>query len=79
MIRYNIYPLVHDGYIYIEIRKGMYVLPQYGRISQDHLQKHLVKYEYLPAPIKYRLWCHKTRPIISAFEVDDLRVKYVGR
>ena len=79
MIRYNIYPLVHYGYIYIEIRKGMYVLPQYGRISQDHLQKHLAKYDYLSARITSGLSRHNTQPIDFTLVVDDFRVKYVGQ
>ena len=79
IIKYKIYTLVLNRYIYINIHKRMYGPPQAQHIAQDHLQKHLVKYEYLPVPIKYRLWCHKTWPIIFTLVVDDLGVKYVGR
>ena len=45
IIKYNLYPLVHKGYINVDIWKGMYRLPQSGRITQDCLQKHLSKYD----------------------------------
>ena len=34
---YNLQPLIHNGNIYVEIRKGMYGLPQAGRIASDLL------------------------------------------
>ena len=35
MEQYNLEPLIHNGYVYFEIRKGMYGLPQAGRIAND--------------------------------------------
>jgi hypothetical protein len=35
--QYNLLPLVQNGYIYIEIRKGMYGLPQAGIIANNKL------------------------------------------
>ena len=63
IIKYNLHPLVHTIYIYIDIRKGMYRIPQAGCIAQDCLQKHLEKYNYLPDPITDGLWTHKIQSI----------------
>jgi hypothetical protein len=35
--QYHLLDLVHDGYVYIEIRKGMPGLKQAGRIANDQL------------------------------------------
>ena len=79
MIKYNPYLLVHNGYIYGDIHKGMYGLPQTGRISHDRLPKHLKRHDYLSTPITAGLWHHKTQPINFTLVVDDFGVKYVGR
>ena len=45
--QYNLRPLVHSNdHACIEIRKGMYGLPQAGQIANNQLQKHLEKYGY---------------------------------
>eukprot|EP00957_Ditylum_brightwellii_P210040 15364504-Ditylum_brightwellii.AAC.2 len=49
--QYQLDKLVHNGYVYIEIWKGMYSLPQAGRIAHDQLKIHLQKYGY--APVKH--------------------------
>ena len=43
---YNLLPLVHNEYISIRINKGMYGLPQAGRIANDLLAKQLAKFGY---------------------------------
>lgn len=35
--QYNLTPLFHNGYVCVEIRRGMYVLPQARRIANDQL------------------------------------------
>ena len=79
MINYNIYLLVNNGYIYVNIHKGMNVLPQAGRISHDHLQKHLAKYNYLTDPITSVLWSHNTQSINFTLVVDGFEVKKLGQ
>jgi hypothetical protein len=39
-----------DGWVYIEIRKGMYGLKQAGLIANVRLTAHLAKYGYAPTP-----------------------------
>ena len=41
--QYNLIKLAHKGFVYMEIQKGMYGLPQEGKISNDKLKLHLAK------------------------------------
>jgi hypothetical protein len=45
---YNLWDMVYNGYIYTECCKGMYSLPQVGKIASDELVSHLAKYGYMP-------------------------------
>ena len=77
---YSLRPLAtSDGWIYMEIRKGMPGLKQAGRIANDRLTTHLAKYGYRPVPITPSLWTHDTRPVDFSLVVDDFGVKYVGK
>jgi len=67
-----------DGYVYCEIRKGMYGLPQAGIITQELLTKRLKEHGYSQSKTTPGLWKHKWRPIIFSLVVDDFGVKYVG-
>jgi hypothetical protein len=67
-----------DGYIYCEIQKGMYGLPQAGLIAQQLLEEHLEKDGYRQSKITPGLWTHYTRPISFSLVIDDFGVKYVG-
>ena len=77
--QYNLLPLVHDGYIYIEISKGMYGLPQAGKIANKALEQHLKTFGYSPCPLTPGLWKHHTRPVTFALVVDDFAIKCVGK
>jgi hypothetical protein len=46
--QYNLGPLVHNGYVYVEINKGMYGLPKAGKIANDELVPHLASHAWLP-------------------------------
>ena len=77
---YKLNTLAHtDGYVYMEIRKGMPGLKQAGKIANDRLMKHLDKYGYRPCPITPALWKHETNGVTFALVVDDFGVKYVGQ
>jgi hypothetical protein len=59
MNEYNLHSLVHKGYLYNEVRKGMYGLPQAGLLANILLAKRLTKHGYSPAPHTHGLWTHK--------------------
>jgi hypothetical protein len=77
--KYNLKELAVDGWVYIEIRKGMYGLKQSGLLASQLLQKRLAHFGYYPARHTPVLWLRKTRPIAFSLIVDDLTVKYVGK
>ena len=59
--QYNLMELVAPyGCVYIEVRKGMYGLPQAGILAQQQLIQHLKPFGYYPCPYTHGLWCHKT-------------------
>ena len=76
---YNLHAISHDGYVYFQIEKGMYGLPQAGKIANEELQQHLLPFGYKPCPRTPGLWSHTTRPISFALVVDDFAVKYVKK
>jgi hypothetical protein len=47
--KYNLNALAVDGWVYIEIRKGMYGLKQAGLLANQLLQSRLSPFGYYPA------------------------------
>ena len=72
----NLINLAHKGFVYLEIQKGMYGLPQAEKITNDTLKLHLTKFGYEPAPITPGLWWHQTRSLQFSMVVDDSGIKY---
>jgi hypothetical protein len=77
--KYNLNALAVDGWVFIEIRKGMYGLKQAGLLANQLLQTRLAPFGYYPARHTPGLWLHKTRPISFTLIVDDFAVNYVGK
>ncbi len=78
--QYNLMLLVtQDGYVYCEITRDMYGLPQAGIIAQEVLEKRLAEYGYHQSKTINGFWKHQTRPICFTLIVDDLAVKYVNK
>lgn len=67
-----------NGYVYIEIQKGMYGLPQAGILAQELLEKRLKEFGYTQSKIIHGLWTHATRPTTFTLVVDDFGVKYTN-
>ena len=40
--QYNLQKLVHNGYVYIEVRKGMPGLKQAGKTANERLKEHFI-------------------------------------
>jgi hypothetical protein len=79
MTEYNLHELVHKGYVYTRIEKGMNGLPQAGILANKLLAKCLARKGYYQCCHTPRLWYHTFQPICFALVVDDFGVKYVGR
>jgi hypothetical protein len=78
IIQYNLLPLVHNSYVYMEIRKGMYGLPQAGILANKKLTKHLAPYGYVPTKSTPSLWKHHTNQIAFSLVVNNFGIKYTN-
>jgi hypothetical protein len=77
---YNLHDLFDDkNRILSEIRKGMYDIPQAGRLAYMKLIKHLKKGGYVRAGITPGLFKHETRDIVFSLVVDDFGVRYTKK
>jgi hypothetical protein len=56
--KYNLNDMAVDGWVYIEIRKGMYGLKQAGLLSNQLLQTRLAPFGYYPAR-------HSSGPLVT--------------
>jgi hypothetical protein len=68
-----------NGYVYMEIHKGMYSLPQAGILANMLLKKRLAKHQYSEQPHTPGLWRHKSHQIWFKLAVDDFGIKYIGK
>eukprot|EP00804_Cyclotella_cryptica_P031011 CCRYP_013601-RB/>CCRYP_013601-RB protein AED:0.37 eAED:0.20 QI:0/-1/0/1/-1/1/1/0/551 len=76
---YNLLHHVHNGWVYFEICKGLYGLPQSGILAQNLLADRLTHKGYYQCECTPGLWCHKWRPVMFTLIVDDFGVEYVGK
>ena len=76
---YDLLSLVPDGWVYIKIVKGVYGLPQTGKLANDLLKKILAMWGYHPVKFTPGLWRHVWRPVTFTLVVDDFGVKFVGK
>ncbi len=76
---YKLMDKVLDGYVYMEIRKGMYGLPQAGVLANKLLKERLARHGYFEQPHTPGLWKHVSRPVCFNLCVDDFGIKYIGR
>ena len=73
---YNLAQYVHNDRLLVEIRKGMYGLPQAGRLANELLQKRLALHGYAPVVHTPGLWTHQSKAVSFVLVVDDFAVKY---
>ena len=72
-------PKIKNGFIYAAIVRGMYGLPQSGRLANDLLRKRLSKHGYYEVTHTPGLWCHATCPVWFTLLVDNFGIKYIGK
>eukprot|EP00957_Ditylum_brightwellii_P103365 7877076-Ditylum_brightwellii.AAC.1 len=75
---YDLHNKIHNGYIYMETSKGMYGLPQAGKIVNMLLKQRLANHGYHEVKHTPGLWKHDTRPVTFTLVVNDFRIKFVG-
>ena len=68
-----------SSFVYVEICKGMYGLPQYGFLAQELLEQRLQKHGYTQSKVTPGFWTHEWHPISFTLAVNNFGVKYVGK
>ncbi len=67
-----------NGWIYFEICRGCYGLPQAGLLANNLLREGLEEEGYYEAHSTPGLWKHKWCPIQFCLIVDDFGTEYMG-
>ena len=67
------------GYVYVEIRKGMYGLKEAAILAYEQLTAHLAPYGYFPVEHTPGLWRHIDRRTTFTLAVDDFGIKFFSR
>ena len=77
--KYNLRDKIKDGYVYTRIIRGIYGLPQSGRLANNLLKKRLRGDGYYEVRHTPGLFRHEWRPIWFTLIVDDFGIKYIGK
>jgi hypothetical protein len=73
-------PIADDGYIYLEIRRGMYSLKEAGILAFNQLVQKLKPAGYEPMmSFTPGLWRHRTKRTTFALCVDNFGAKYLSK
>ena len=75
--QYNLLPLVRNGFIYLEIIKGMYRLPRAGRLAKYVPTGRLMTKRHFQSTHTPVLWRQKWHPVLLLLVVDAFVIKYV--
>ena len=75
----NLHDKIKDGYIYMKIIKGIYGLPQSGKLANKLLKEILEVEDYVKVDHTPGLFKHKCRPIWFTLVVDDFGIRYVKK
>jgi hypothetical protein len=76
---YQLESKISNGFVYAEVRKGMYGLPQAGKLANDRLRKFLEPFGYVPCPVTPGLWRHLHSDLMFTLVVDDFGIRYTNK
>ncbi len=77
--QYNLDTHAKNGFVYLEMCRTIWGLPQAGILANKLLRKQLFPHGYYDCTLTPCLWRHLTHPIFFTLVVDDSGVKYVGK
>ena len=75
---YKLQDKIHNGHIYCKICKGIYGLPQAGKLANNLLKKRLATCGYFECKHTPGLCRHIWLPVTFTLVADDFGVKFVG-
>jgi hypothetical protein len=73
---FDLLAIATKGKVLVEISKGIYGLPQSGKLAKDQLTKNLKEHGFTECEHTPCLFVHPTRDIKFTLVVDDFGVKY---
>ena len=76
--KYDMRPFAYNNAVVVEVNKGIYGLPQAGKLAQDRLIKHLAKHGYHQATNTPCLFRHSSNSVAFTLVVDDFGIKYTN-
>ena len=71
--------LADNGYIYVKIKKGTYVIRQATVLTFDNLVRNLSKHRYTPCPNTLGIWQHTTHKIKCCLCINDFGIEYYSK
>jgi hypothetical protein len=74
--KYDMRRYAHNNAVIVQVNKGIYGLPQAGKLAQDRLIEHLAKHGYHQAPNTPCLFKHISNSVAFTLVVDDFGIKY---
>ncbi len=77
--QYKLRELALEGWVYIEMRRAVWGLPQAGILANKRLRRKLAPFGYYESPNTPGLWLHESQPLTFTLVVDDFGVKFVNR
>ena len=75
---YNLQAVLHNRWVYFEITRGCYGLPQSGKLAKNWLHTCLNKAGYSETVTTPGLWKHTWCPMQFWLIVDDFGIEYEG-
>ena len=80
IVAYNLWNIVDEqGFVHIQINKGMYGLPQAGILAYQLLVTRLATHGYYPVRHTPGYWKHLTKATAFVLVVDDFSVKFINK
>jgi hypothetical protein len=76
--QYNLQKYVLNSFIYLEMGRAIWGLPQAGILANKLLQKRCLPHGYYECANTPSLWKHITRPISFTLVGNNFGVKYIG-
>ena len=77
VVEYSLLPIADvSGYVYVNTRKGMYVLKEAIIIANKRFSHNLQSHGYAPVEHTPSLWTHSTLPTTFTLAVDDFGINF---
>ncbi len=78
-MQYNLDVHTSNVFVFLEIRRAVWGLPNPGMLANKLLRKRLAPHGYYKCVNTPVLWKHTTRPITFSLVMDNFGIKYVGK